>query len=139
MTQAERLIRNLCDDTRRSINQDKDRETSDDAARVPRKDWPLPVRRAVDALRSLAETERKHRQVIKGAGFDVPDTDEPVTHLNPPYKERATRKSAGYKRAQDRTAVVQRLQADAIVKTLGKKGGEARTVLEQLQKDLAKV
>lgn len=139
MTQAERLIRNLCDETRRAITAEKETAVADSAFTVPLTDTSVAVQRAVRVLADLTVQERKAVAVIVAAGYEVPNAEDAITHLTLPYKERNAGKSAAYRQANARLASVARLQSDAVIKSLGKKGADARGVLEQLQKALAKV
>lgn len=142
MTQAERLIKSLCEGAERRVH-DAER-TADEAAKRP---TPLNktskvVRNAVDVLQAQNAAVKRARTTIREAGFEPPDPNEtsmPITELAPCYSctRKVTEASAVRKREQLRA--IASLRNDAQIKVMGQPPAVVRKTLTALQAALAKV
>lgn len=124
MTQAERLIRNLCDHARGQVKAD-----TPETVRV--QDAPAQVRAAVSTLRRLRPTMERAEAVLREAGYDIAGDDE-GGHLLRSY---TVRREARNQRLQEIT----RLQNAAVLDTMNTTGMPLQVRLQRLQADLAKV
>lgn len=138
MTQAERLIRNLCearrleiaDEERTALRNFKEGDNWDEL--------PARVRALVHEYTRLETRQAQIVKTIASAGYQAHSHAIRPNH-SLTYKDRDARRArvqGGYRRRLD---AVQKHRTDATVASLGKSATEARAILTKLQADLAKV
>lgn len=147
MTQAERLVRNICDDAKRRITQEQDVETSKEPENVRASAAPADVRRALATLKTLTPRLAAAKAVITAHGFTVPnlscacdgDEDDEPKSLTVDYRYRGKKTGVIREKHQRRLAQVETLRNAATVATLGLNGDRAKPALDKLQRDLAAI
>jgi hypothetical protein len=144
MTQVERLVRNLCEDTRRKILVERDEAVQAVPEKVKLKDAPASVRQALAVIKRLKPQIERAEKAVKASGFRVPrehcscEGDE-LSELDLPYDYEWSnrRKAEAQAKCHRRTEAVSRLQNTANVAVLGKSGADAKGLLDKLSRDLA--
>lgn len=137
MTQAERLIRNLCEERRLELVESQKAAL----AQVPeRQEWrklPPKVQGLVIEFTQLEARQAAIRKRLKAMGY--------VTHYNIQRKTSLQLRDHDSKQQQvrgrysSRFEEVQRLKTTATIASLGKTAQEAQGILQKLQKDLKRV
>lgn len=147
MTQAERLVRNICDDAKRRVTQEQDDESAREPERVDVAHAPVAVRRALATLKALSPKMAAAKAVFEQYGFDVPnvscacddDEDASPKALNVNYRYRGKQISAIHAKHDRRLQRVESLRNAAVIATLGMIGDRAKPALDKLARDLAAI
>ena len=136
MTQAERLIRNLCEERRLQLVEGERQALKDEPEKTPWKDLTSYVQRAVTELRFLDKRrlEMKHRIIKAGYNEWNAGPGKALSKIGHSKTLEGIRK-----RYADRRTAIQKLRTDATIEALGKSATEAQGILLRLQKDLRKV
>lgn len=140
MTQGERLVRNLCEQRAKELDQELDDHRTAEKTPVPISQLPRTVRDALTVLSAHRRRVQDAEKIIRAAGFEVPDLeDDPKpAELHRPY--RYNRDSASSKQLQRtherRLSRLRKLQHEAVVQTLSVRGEALQKLLLGLQKAL---
>ena len=140
MTQAERLIRNVCEARRQQVLDEQRQAIKGVPEYLPLRMAPVAVRRAVRAYHAAEQRKREAEKVVAAAGF------ESGYYLGHSRRGRDLKLSNVDTRKREINAAqakrlerIQQLKTNATIASLGKTAIEARAVLQALQADLGKV
>lgn len=137
MTQAERLIRNLCEARRLAVLAEERATLQAWKASVSWKRLPAAVRAAVVELGQLRKRMATLEQVIRAAGFQV--GYDPTAGKSLDLKDAGARRAVvmeGFARRRERIAA---LRTEATIASLGMSAADARKILHDLQAALGKI
>jgi hypothetical protein len=141
MTTVERLIKNICEQQRQRILNERDAELSEFKSEIPFRKAPVAVRNAFKNLIRLNRQEKHARKVIERHGFrvgyghedSIPDALDVDTRL-------ADKKKHSLREDCDsRLQQLENLRTTAYVQALGKTPEKARSILTELQRKVAKL
>lgn len=138
MNQAERLVRNLCEDARRRVQASKTASLDKQQFTTPLKKLPIPVRRALMEINMLTPRMKAARAVIESAGYAEPSCGQITQELSIEYTERKRQTSIIEREHDANLQDIATLQNEANVMLLGRNGKDAKPVLDKLQRDLKK-
>lgn len=135
MTIGERLIRNLCKETREQI-QAVARTTRDAlTAELPLTGLPVPLRRHAKMIVELKQRLKAAQAHFKNSGYHIDDNGG----ITRDYQTRQRLEAHVYKQRDRREAQVKALETRAIVDTLSLAGAPLQARLHRLQDDLTKI
>jgi enolase len=138
MNTAERLIRSLCDEAEEKVTDG----VVDVEKTVPVAALPAGLRKAVETLNALRPKVTAAKAIIKEAGYETGshrDEGEPVLSLQLSYEARNRLTSASRKASEIKRRKIRELRNAASVDVMNKSGEAAKTILNKLRADLAKV
>lgn len=137
MTQAERLIRNLCEERRLGLLEHERKFLKALAPERPWRDLSNTVKGLVNEHRRLEKRQTAIMGSLKTLGFSPHYSPKPGRALLVAnYRDQTGAAQGLFARRRE---AVKALQTTAVIASLGKSATEARAILEKLQKDLAKI
>lgn len=138
MNTAERLIRSLCEEAEEKVG-----ETVPDVERtVPLAQLPAGLRKAVQVLNGLRPKVSAAKALIKEAGYEAGshrEDGEPILSLQLSYEARNRLTADARKTVEAKRRRIRELRNAASIDVMNKSGDGAKTVLNKLRADLAKV
>lgn len=138
MTTAERLVRNLCEETRRRIEQDRQAALEKVPSEISVASLPKRVRTALSRYYQLQKESQRYASVLEAAGISTYEAGRrPVMKVT--NKGRRDADAAIRLAAEVRLRAVSALRTNATVEMIGKSPAKAAASLQKLQRDLAAI
>lgn len=136
MNTVERLVRNLCDERQKAITAEASAQLEDRLQPITVSRLPMAARRAIVTIIRLRVQLKAAEQELSSRGFKVSD-DSNAVHLAYDQRRRLTDEIEAAHKARLRG--LSELKTGFTVMTLDKTVKQAKPMLEQLQRALAKL